>query len=342
MGHTDDILNEIRKTTDAHPDVLSEARARTRLVHETAVKVTPGSLRSYLSGSLAHHTQNDPINDGDAGLVLNRVNYPKLGPEGGGEAPGDVVDTICGLLGPEIRKTYPRAFCRKSKRGPKVFFGEPTEGQDPTVDLVIALTRREGDGLWIPHLPRGKWEASHPEGHGTLLNTKSLDYPSLRGTRRKVIRLLKVWNKQFSTPVFSSFHLSVLAYEFVKPGRSVAGALHDCFVGISKRMDKKGATPDPCGVSANIRLLGSWDSAERNTRLASEAMEGAFEHDKDATDAEARADLAKVFFKYLEQPGQLASVAKHSNSAMSLAALGLAAAGTVAATRAFGDLLRPR
>ena len=342
MGHTDDILSEIRKTTDAHPDVLCEARARTKLVRVSAEKVTPGALRSYTSGSLAHHTQNDPINDGDAGLVLNRVNYPKLGPEGGGEAPGTVVDEICLLLGSEIRKTYPNAACHKSKRGPMVYFREPIEGQDPTVDLVIALTRREGDGLWIPHLPRGRWEASHPEGHGALLNTKDLAYPSLRSTRRKVIRLLKVWNKQYSTPVFSSFHLSVLAYEFVKPGRSVAGALHDCFVGINKRMAKNGATPDPCGVSVNIRLLGSWESAERNTRLAAQAMEGAFEHDKDDTDAEARAYLAKVFFKYLEQPAQLASVAKHSNSGMSLAALGLAAVGTVAATRAFGNLLRPR
>ncbi len=344
MGHTQDIVHEIRKKTDANAEVLTAARTRTTLVHETAKKIITGSLRSYRSGSIEQHTQNDPINDGDAGVVLNRVNYPKLGPEGGGEIPDSVVDEICILLGSEIRKTYPKAVCRKSKRGPKIYFYEPIHGQDPTVDLVVALTRRDGDGLWIPNLDNSTWEPSHPEGHCTMLNTIDLDYPSLRGTRRKVIRLLKAWNKQYSTPVFSSFHLSVMALEFVKPGRSGANALHDCFVGINKRMAKKGATPDPCGVSKNIRLIGSWESAERNTRLAGEALANAIEHDKDLTDATSRQYLAKVFFKYLDQPAGLASVAKQSGtgSGISLVALGIAAAGTVAATRAFGDLRRPR
>ena len=76
-------------------------------------------------------------------------------PEGHGDTPNDVVAELCSLLGPEVRKTYTKARCAKSKRGPKITFGESINGQDPSVDLVVALTRREGDGLWIPNLGYG-------------------------------------------------------------------------------------------------------------------------------------------------------------------------------------------
>lgn len=252
MGHTDDILSEIRKQTDAHPDALTAARDRTHLVRTEAA--TPyGALRTYTSGSLAHHTQNHPVNDGDGGLVLDRRCYPRLGPEGGGEAPGDVVKMLCGLLGPAIREIYLNARCSTSKRGPKVSFGAPLpDGQDPTVDLVVALTRREGDGLWIPNLKRGTWEASHPEGHTALLNAHDPNNASLRGTRRKVTRALKAWNKQYGEPAFSSFHLSVLAWEFTCSGLSVARALLEVLDGLVARLEAGQATKDPCRVSKDI------------------------------------------------------------------------------------------
>ncbi len=346
MGHTDDILSEVRKQTDAKPDVLAEARARTLLVHETAKSLTVGSLRSFRSGSLEHHTQNDPVNDGDAGLVLSRVFYPRLGPDGGGEAPNNVVETLRAALGPEIRKWYPKAWCTTSKRGPKLYFGESVEDQDPTVDLVVALTRKSADGLWIPNLDKGTWEASHPEGHAALFNAHHPTNYSLRGTRRKVTRLLKAWNKQYTAPAFSSFHLSVLALEFVQPGRSVACALLDTLEATSKRMIAKGATPDPCNVSKNIRLVNgtSWETAERRTRLTADALRNSLAHDTDPGDAESRAHLAKVFNKYLQAPQALASIIGQAGTGkpMSYATLGITGTGLIAATRAYGDPARLR
>ena len=207
MGYTNDILADVQGQIAADDDALGEARYRTNLVLEIALKF-PGARRTFRSGSLAVHTFNDPVTDGDGGVVLDRRYYPSLGPDGGGEIPNGIVGEMCALLGPEIRKTYPNARCHTSKRGPKMLFGAPLKGQDPTVDLVVALDRRGADGLWIPHLVKKRWDASHPEEHVRLLNAEPL---SLRRLRRRVIRLLKAWNKQWSDPAFSSFHLSVLA-----------------------------------------------------------------------------------------------------------------------------------
>lgn len=336
MGYTDDILCTIRTSIDAHPAALSEARSRTRLVRTAGYTVTHGALRHYGSGSLEQHTQNHPINDGDAGLVLNRIYHPRLGPDGKGEAPTDIVSDICKALGPEVRQTYPNARCGTSKRGPKLSFGSLVDDQNPTVDLVIALTRKDEPGIWIPNLEKGTWEASDPEKHCALLNA---DPATLRSTRRKVIRHLKAWNKQFSEPAFSSFHLSVLALEFVVPGRSVAGALLDCLEAVAQRMDTHGATKDPAGVSANIRLLGTWDQAERRARLAAGNLRSALDHDRDSDDRRSHDALASLYWQYLEQPDALAATISRLSTGRPVptSALGLSGGvGLVAATRAYG------
>lgn len=341
MGHTDIILQDVRRQCDAHPQALAEARARTALVRSSAMSVTYGALRHYASGSLAHHTQNHPISDGDAGIVLNRVNYPALGPDGRGEAPDNVVEELCQMLGSKIRETYPKAHCGTSKRGPKIWFGSPIDGQDPTVDIVVALTRKDASGLWIPNLDKGTWEPSDPEKHATLLNAAPT---SLCCIRRKVIRLLKAWNKQFSDPMISSFHLSVLALEFVKPGCSVAAALLEVFEQTSARMDKRQSTKDPAGVSANLRLLGSWDAAERRTRLAARDLREALEHDRDLTDSASKAALAKTFHTYLPQFDNLAATIGllRPRTPVSTSGLGLGASALVRPTRAYGADAPPR
>lgn len=337
MGYTNELLDSIRKTTDAHPAALTEARARTQLVRTAALQVTTGALRTYGSGSLWQHTQNHPISDGDSGLVLDRRNYPSLGPEGGGAPPDDVVSTLCSKLGPKLRLDYPNARCSTSKRGPKLYFGSQIDGQDPTVDIVVALTRREGNGLWIPNLKKGTWEASDPEEHSRLLNAEPR---ALRATRRKVIRLLKVWNKQYGTPALSSFHLSVLALEFVKPGVSVAIALLALLDGAATRMAKRLPTVDPAGVSANVKLLTDWDTAERRLRLAAGHLRTAIDSDSD--ESVVRTELSKIFWDYIEapEPDGLSSLMTQlrPRAPLPTSALGLSAgAALLAPTRAFGQ-----
>jgi hypothetical protein len=338
MGYTNDYLTDIGATTAADPSVLAEARNRLALVRDIAGQF-PGALRTYASGSLSQHTVTHPVSDGDGGLVLNRVNYPGLGPEGGGEIPNDVTAQLCKLLGPRVRECYPNARCGTSKRGPKITFGAPINDQDPSVDLVVALTRREGNGLWIPNLKLERWEPSDPEEHVRLLNAEPV---SLRRTRRRVIRLAKVWNKQWTDPGFSSFHLSVLALEHVQPGMDIAIALRALLDGAAAFLTAGRNTPDPAGVSKPLKLLISRDVAVKRLRTAAYALADALAADDD--EHAVQTALSRVFRNYVDAPvdDQLARAvaALRPGRPVTTATLGLTGpAATVASTRAYGGRL---
>jgi hypothetical protein len=335
VGYTEDILNDIRSKTDAHPEPLAEARSRLELVGSKAITF-PGALRTYASGSLPQHTFIHPVGDGDGGLVLNRRLYPHLGPDGGGETPTKTAEELCALLGPAVREVYPKARCGTSKRGPKLFFGQPVDDQDPTVDMVLALTRRDGPGLWIPNLQTNTWEASDPERHVELFTSGG---QSLRRTRRRVIRLLKTWNKQYNKPGFSSHNLTVWAWEFTKPGMGVATALNTVLANAAARVESGRATKDPAGVSKNVRLLVSRSIAALRLRTAANALSEALEHDDDR-DAVLSA-LSRAFYKYIDDPAPKGLAAKvaalRRNVPVTTATLGLTGpAAVVRPTRAYG------
>lgn len=338
MGHSDDVISDVREQIDASDAPLAEARARLALVKGIAGGF-PGALRTYSSGSIAHHTMIAPVTDGDGGVVLDRRSYPQLGPDGDGEEPRVVTEKLCALLGPEIRQRYPNARCGTSKRGPKIRFGEPVEGQDPTVDLVVALTRRNGDGLWIPNLEKNTWEASDPEQHAALFNGGPL---ALRRTRRQVIRLAKAWNRQFSDPAFCSFHLSALALECVHGGLGLPAALGQFFSDAAVSL-RRGSTGDPAGLSPALKLRVSRDTAIARLDKAAEAVSLALEHDGDL--AVARASLAVVFWDYIDAPevSPLAAAVRtlRPRTPVTTASLGLAGAvALVKPARAYGDAIR--
>ncbi|QNE35885.1 hypothetical protein [Leifsonia shinshuensis] len=323
MSITSDVLDEVRAQIDANPEALAEARERLKLVRKAA-EALPGSLRSYRSGSLAAHTMLDPVNDGDGGIVLDRRSFPKLGPDGQGEPPKDVAAELQALIGPVVRETYPQARIRMSKRGPLVEFHAPlANGQDPTVDLVIALTRREGDGLWIPNLNTNAWEPSDPECHARLLNTA---YTSHLSIRRKVIRLAKAWNNQFPKPAISSFTLSVWALEFVKEGMGVAGGLFALFDGAATKVENGEPTQDPAGVSAPLKYNLSDSRVASMMRTAADSLQDAFDAGND--EQAVRAALAGMFWTYLETPGrELAAAAALIDRAPTVAAASVGVVG---------------
>ena len=335
MGHCNDVLSDVRTTIDASDAPLGEARARLAMAKEIAAGFA-GALRTYSSGSIAHHTMIAPVTDGDGGVVLNRRSYPELGPDGGGEAPGEVAQKLCALLGPEIREHYPNARCGTSKRGPKISFGAPVEEQDPTVDLVVALTRRDAPGLWIPNLEKDTWEASDPELHAALLNGGSI---ALRRTRRQVIRLAKAWNRQFSEPAFCSFHLSALALGSVQGGLGLPEALSTFFADAAGSL-RRGNTADPAGVSPPIKLRLSREVAIDRLEKAADAVSRALENDDDL--AAVRASLATVFWEYIEDaevtPLVKAISTLRPRTPVTTTSLGLAgAAALVKPARAYGS-----
>ena len=195
MQNTASYLNDVHAQLAPSDDTLSAARSRRDEVLKAARKYS-GTLRTYISGSIAHRTANQDT-DADCGLVLDRRSYPKLGPDGDGEGPNQIVDDVREFLRDDLKEDHPEIRFRVTKRAIKVSFNEPLEdGSDPSVDLIVALTRK-GQGLWIPNTESKDWDASDPEYHTKVLTD---DPAGLRRIRAKIIRLAKGWNTQFTKP----------------------------------------------------------------------------------------------------------------------------------------------
>src|SRR5215217_6725814 len=78
-----DLFEDARQRIAVPDDVLKEARKRRDKIRDIVAEEF-ATLRTFGSGSLAHGTQNDPLNDADAGVVLDRRVYENLGPDGDG------------------------------------------------------------------------------------------------------------------------------------------------------------------------------------------------------------------------------------------------------------------
>lgn len=340
MGAVFEQLEQIRKQIAADPEVLSEAVARRDAVLAVASKLH-GAARTYGAGSVTHRTVNDPVTDADSGLVLDGRSYRELGPDGGGEGPGEIVDELVDLVVDGVVDDYPGTTVETHKRGLLVSFNEPLKEQDPTVDMIVALTRQDADGLWIPNLETGKWDASHPEKHSELFTSGSKE---LRVLRARTSRLAKAWNCQWEKDdrALSSFNIQALSYEFVTDEdmpfeESVAGWFRYAATELAE-----GQTKDPAGISPDIALL--LDQATVTTRLEKAAanLEGALAHDDDP---EAVAELlGRVYYDYVEvdvhSKAGFARALRSGNARISVTRTGAVALGTsgtrIKTTHAFG------
>lgn len=328
MGAVFDQLEKIRKQIAADPEVLSEAIVRRDAVLAVA-RTLPGTARTYTAGSVAHRTVNRPVSDADSGLVLDRRSFPELGPDGDGEGPGVVVDDLVELVGEGIVDDYPKATVDTHKRGLLVSFNEPLKEQDPTVDMIVALTRKEADGLWIPNLDTGKWDASHPEKHTELFTSGSKE---LRVLRARTSRMAKAWNCQWEKDdrAFSSFNIQALAYEFVTDEEmSFEEAASGWFRYAATEL-AKGPTKDPAGVSPDINLLLDQETVVTRLEKAAANLEEALLHDDDP---EAVAELlGRVFYDYAEvdehSKAGFARVLRSGNTRISVTTTGAVALGT--------------
>lgn len=300
MGLVLDILNDVREQIAADADVLRAARARRDLVAETAMRI-PGSLRWFRSGSLAHATVNRPVTDADSGIVLDRRSYPTLGPDSEeNEGPGGIIDELIKLVRPRVKEQYPNVEVSKSRRGLLVEFNAPlAEGQDPSVDLIVTLTRREAPGLWIPDLKKGGWTPSDPEKHTQLFTSGTRERRQLRA---RVIRLAKAWNKHYEegNRPLSSFNIEALAWEYIDED---SGPLDEALAGwfrYGRDEVERANTQDPAGVSEPIRLLLSRDVVVERLDAAADRLDHALSHEDD--DDVVRDDLAQVYWDYVTPP----------------------------------------
>ncbi len=283
MSYTASLLADVRAQLAPDDAVIKEARQRRDAVRAAAASFF-GALRGFNSGSLAHGTANCPVHqrdkglDADCGVVLNRVHHPYLGPDAESkEGPRNIVEQMRAHLEKRVREKYPKATFKVTKRAILVTVHEPLpSGEDPTVDIVVALTRKDAPGLWIPNTEANRWDPSHPEKHTELLT----DEPkSRRVTRARAIRLAKAENKRTETPPLCSFNVEAFGTMFVSTGMSEPQALlaiwREGAADLRRRL-----TPDPAGVSAAIKVEDRQRAIDR-LQDAADRLEMALSRDWD-------------------------------------------------------------
>jgi hypothetical protein len=336
------VLNEVRDQIAVDDDVLSETKARRNLVKRVARKFD-GALKTFDSGSVAHGTVNKPVSDADCGVVLDRRTYPELGSDGDDEPPNDIVQEMAEFVIEGVLEEYPDAEQEVGKRSIVITFNEPledesaeVEDQDPSVDLIVALTKAEGDGRWIPNTEARRWDASDPEKHTELLNGPT---PNDRVHRARVIRLAKAAVKGDDSPVVSSFNIEALALEHVDSDDTIAESLRDVFLDGADALEL-GDTPDPAGVSDPIKLPDGISRTEVVNRLREfgSALEAAIDNSDD--EQRVRTELARVFPDYVdvETSGKeaLANALIAGDSAKVASVVGAGSSG-LKSTAAYGD-----
>ncbi len=336
--HAEQVLEEVRKSIAPEDGVLNAARVRRDLVKTLAMKFR-GTARCFNSGSVAHATANNPVSDADCGAVLDRRHHGDLGPDGAGLGPVAIVNELVEAITPEIKAKYPNATVTTTKRAILVQFGEPIDDEDPSVDLIVGLTRKEDDALWIPHLDANRWDPSHPEKHTALLTA---DPANLRVHRARVLRLAKaaVCNDG-DERVMCPFNVEALALEHLVTVRSaLAESLEILFAGAAASI-KEALTPDPAGVSKPIKLPEGVTRDAASRRLAFFAA-CVTEARAASTRADALAALVKIYAPQLPSVprGAKSKIAdelrRNERGAATIGAFGGAAA-TLKPTRSFGS-----
>jgi hypothetical protein len=297
-----------------------------------------GTARTYNSGSIAHGTANFGL-DADCGVVLDRRSWKELGPDGDSKGPSDAVESVRSLVRESLQESYPDVKTRLTKRSIKISFNDPLPNElDPTVDLIVGLTRAEG-ALWIPNLESGDWDASDPEKHTELLNS---DPKSLRVTRARIVRLAKCWNSQFSVPGMCSFNIEALALGSTTEGVGLARGLFAFFEYSAKDLSNR-ATPDPAGVSKAIKVNIDRTVLVSRIEKARDLLDTALSDDDD--EMKVRDALAELYWKHLEpmtgsvSKGAFAASMREGNDGLRMtSALTLAASGgvTLKTTRSYG------
>jgi hypothetical protein len=297
--HAERVVHEVRQAIAAEQRVLIETRSRRDRVLAVAKRFT-GALDTFPSGSLAHGTVNDPVSDGDGGVVLDRRIWDKLGPDGQGVGPGDVIQQLAAYMIDELKADYPRITCQLTKRAILLEFHEPLDDEDPSVDLVICLTRREAPGHWIPNREKNGWDPSHPQKHTGLMTANP---KSLRVFRARLIRLAKAAIKNDDEPVVCPWNISALALKHITTVTSLAEGtallLHRMAFEIAQ-----GDTPDPARVSAPIKLPDgvTRSFAIERLRFFAGRIDEALEHRDDA--GRVLAALAEVWPEQLARPSE--------------------------------------
>lgn len=307
MTYFDELLDHLLGQVQVVETTITEAKSRRTAVLDAAASFG-GVLRTYRSGSLAYGTAiTPPPNkatdkgvDGDGGAILNRNIWTMLGPDADqADGPRDVVRQMQDHIRPILRQTYGDDLTVGStvKRAILVKFNAPLDtGEDPPVELVVALNRTAG-ALWIPNLDINGWDPADPVTHSRLIN----DDPSqaLRLRRARIVRLVKHWNKKHTQAAFSSFHIQALALEVINAtdvGCQLRTTLQRFFEKAAASL-ADGMTEDPAEVSGEFHLENDISRDLAVTRLENAATAIATANGNADDEEAVRKELEKVFHR---------------------------------------------
>lgn len=337
-----ELFEEARRRIAVPDGVLKEARKRRDEIRDI-VDEEFDTLRTFGSGSLAHGTQNDPLNDADAGVVLDRRAYEGLGPDGDG--PCAVVEEVRGVLRTRLKEEYPNVrFYTGGHRAIRINFMEPIQpgGDNFTADLIVAIRRNEG-GLYIPDLDEDEWDPSDPERHVELIVARNKKTDSRFA---RILRLAKHANAHNGKTIVS-FNVAALGLEAITEKVSPPDGLA-LFLRHAADSLNEGLTEDPAGISDPIKVNVSRrkDAAKKFKGLA-ELAEQALDLDADGQTAQAQRNWSKVLPGAIDPPeegdlkSELAAELRKGNERVRQAAGGMTVSGTagigVPSTRAYGD-----
>lgn len=338
-----ELFEEARERIAVPDDVLREARKRRDEIRRI-VEEEFDTLRTFGSGSLAHGTQNDPLNDADAGVVLDRRAYENLGPDGDG--PCAIIEEVRGVLRTRLKEVYPDVrFYTGGHRAIRVNFMEPIQpdGDNFTADLIVAIRRDEG-GLYIPDLDDdGWWDPSDPERHVELIVARNKKTDSRFA---RILRLAKHANARNGKTIFS-FNIAALGLEAITEKVSLPEGLALLLRHAADSLDD-GLTEDPAGVSGPIKVnVPRRKDAAKKFKYLAELAEQALELDADGQTAQAQRNWSKVLPGAIDPPddqhlrSELAAELRKGNERVRQGAGGMTVSSTagmgVASTRAYGD-----
>lgn len=307
----DKAIEEVLREIAVPFPVLEEAKRRRNLVC-TLAKDHPAGLSTWNSGSLAHGTENSPLGDADAGVMVSyeSTQFRSFGPESRAAKPGspeEFIRSFAAFILPRVQEKYPLAQVDlEGNRAIKFLFNDQVDvdslGQvDPHVDLIVGLNRRGAPGIWIPNRRTGGWDASNPQRHTEMMTAEGSE--ELRVHRAHLIRLgkraIKREGKLVGSAAMCSWNFSALALKLVTARGPLAASLAG-LLGESAREISKGLTPDPAGVAGPIPLpdgMTQQESARRLSQMA-ETVDSAAAA---ASRNEARRLLAPLFGHELDE-----------------------------------------
>src|SRR5215203_6215257 len=337
-----ELFDKARRRIAVPDEVLKKARERRDRIRGVVAEEF-AVLRTFPSGSLAHGTQNDPLNDADAGVVLNRREYEQLGPDG--EGPCQIVEEVRSVLRERLKDDFPDVrFYIGGHRAIRINFMEPIEpGADNfTADLIVAIRREEG-GLWIPDLDNDEWNPSDPERHVELVVTRN----KATGSHfARTLRLAKHANARHGKTIVS-FNVTALGLEAIKEKLPLPEGLALLLRHTATSLDK-GLTEDPAGVSGEIKfnVTRRKDVVKRFKEMA-ELAEEALKLDVEGQTAQAQRNWSKVLPDAIDPPNdedlraELVAGHRHGNERVRRGVGGMVVSSKLGASvpsaRAFGD-----